>query len=80
MRSSVANKVSGTLQLVEGLLSASVKLPLPPTNPAPSHHPTTSVIAIAVSVFAHVSLMKSSASAKTGNYTPAASVSPFHGS
>ena len=43
------------------------------------HQASSSVIAIVVSVLAHVSLIILSASAKTGNYT-AANVSPFHGS
>ena len=43
------------------------------------HQASSSMIAIVVSVLAHVSLMILSASAKAGNYT-AANVSPFHGS
>ena len=43
------------------------------------HQASSSVIAIVVSVLAHVSLIILSASAKAGNYT-AANVSPFHGS
>ena len=43
------------------------------------HQASSSVIAIVVSVLAHVSLTILSASAKAGNYT-AANVSLFHGS
>ena len=42
------------------------------------HRASLSMISIAVSVLAHVSLMSSNASADVRNYTPAASVSPIH--